>query len=442
MSAPISEVVSVTITAETSGVTRAGFGTALIAGYHTKYLDRVRTYSDLTDLVADGFETYNPVYLAASKLLSQNPSVATFKVGRCALAPTQKINLVPTDTTVGKVYSYSFVKASTGVASTATYTVIAADTVALIIDGLKIAIDALALGAATTDNTTSLDFTSSTAGLLFDFTDISTVPATTVSVTHVDPGIATDLAAINLADPDWYGLITTDNSKATVVAAAAWVQANKKVYGYDTIDTAVIASSVATDVIGTLQTASYTRSIGGFGYNLLSYMGAAMLGRDFPTDAGSATLAFKKLTGVSVPNLNTTARGFLDGKNGNYLSTMAGQNILRYGKVASGEYFDVIRLIDALEARIQEDVLTVFINNDKLPYSDLSVDVIKGTILAAIANFQPDGILLDPAPTVTAPLVATVSSVDKANRLLPDVKFTATIAGAIHKVTIAGKLVL
>ena len=41
---------------------------------------------------------------------------------------------------------------------------------------------------------------------------------------------------------------------------------------------------------------------------------------------------------------------------------------------------------------------------------------------------------------VTVPLRSATSSVDRANRELKDVKFTYYLAGAIHKVTVTGKI--
>jgi hypothetical protein len=44
----------------------------------------------------------------------------------------------------------------------------------------------------------------------------------------------------------------------------------------------------------------------------------------------------------------------------------------------------------------------------------------------------------DPAPVVTVPKVADISAGNKTTRTLPDMKFTGTLAGAIHKVIITG----
>jgi hypothetical protein len=48
----------------------------------------------------------------------------------------------------------------------------------------------------------------------------------------------------------------------------------------------------------------------------------------------------------------------------------------------------------------------------------------------------------DPAYEITAPDASEVSVADKGNRLLPDMEFTGTYAGAIHKVEIQGVLSL
>ena len=50
-----------------------------------------------------------------------------------------------------------------------------------------------------------------------------------------------------------------------------------------------------------------------------------------------------------------------------------------------------------------------------------------------------DGILRrDPAPTYSVPKVSSIDVNDRANRLLPDMKFVAELAGAIHRVQVRG----
>jgi hypothetical protein len=111
------------------------------------------------------------------------------------------------------------------------------------------------------------------------------------------------------------------------------------------------------------------------------------------------------------------------------------------GKMFDGNFIDVQRTIDALTARIQEDFFTLLVNLPKLPYTDASVTTVKGEIRGAIRDFQATG-ALDPEtePTVTAPLVADVSTADRNNRLLPDINFSARLGGAMHKFVINGVL--
>ncbi len=78
-------------------------------------------------------------------------------------------------------------------------------------------------------------------------------------------------------------------------------------------------------------------------------------------------------------------------------------------------------------------------NLPKIPFTDAGIAIIEGEIRAQIADGQGDNfIALDPEPTVTVPKAVDVSSIDRANRLLPDVEFTFRAAGAIHQVDING----
>ncbi|MCK5610319.1 DUF3383 family protein, partial [Candidatus Pacearchaeota archaeon] len=110
------------------------------------------------------------------------------------------------------------------------------------------------------------------------------------------------------------------------------------------------------------------------------------------------------------------------------------------GVVASGEFIDIIRGVDWIQARISEAVFTLLVNADKVPYTDPGVEMIKTEIQAILEQAVDNNVLVENTITITAPKVADVSSVDKANRFLPDIKFGATLAGAIHKVKIDGKL--
>jgi hypothetical protein len=130
-----------------------------------------------------------------------------------------------------------------------------------------------------------------------------------------------------------------------------------------------------------------------------------------------------------------------------YYIEMGGRNVMLDGVTASGEYIDIVIFVDWVTARITERVFALLANSPKLPYSDTSVNLVCGEILAVLQDGVNAGGLLAgdpdndiPAPTATGPKVADVDPVDRAARRLPDIEFSARLAGAIHVVSISGKL--
>jgi hypothetical protein len=549
----LTDLISITISTRTRAPTRAGFGTALIAAYHTLYADRVRTYSSLGGLLTDGFKTSDPVYKIAAALLAQDPSVRSFKVGRRALPYTQVVDLTPTSPAASEVYT---VKVG---GLEASYTADATPTVAEVCSGLATAINALAdvdailatggasaiaeqtiSGAslngvtgyrdmtvprkitlvlsshadwdATTATLTGLDvdgnsqsesltipnggnstvtstkrykrvvsltipaqsgtggtFTvgvaapvtadgssntkvacTSSAGELHSF-EVTTSNAGVLNLSikdqTTDPGIATDLGNILAADSDWYTLLLDSQSAAEVstasTGAAAWVESNKKTLIPQTADAGCLSSSSITDVMYVLKAAGYARTMQAIYTPGLytEWHAAAWAGECLPLDPGSETWAHKALSGVSVYNLTDTQRSALDGKNGNYYISAGGLALTYPGKTASGEWFDVTRFVDWLQARLRERLIGLLANNSKVPFTDAGIALVVAEIRAQLQQgVAVGGLAESPAFTISAPLASDVSSVDRAARTLPDVTFSARLAGAIHAIELTGNI--
>lgn len=434
----LDDIVQVSITATTASPTRVGFGTPLILAYHTRWTsDLVREYASLAEMVSDSFATTDPAYLCATKIFSQNPRVRKVKVGRRTRAFTQTIDITPVTTTVGFVY-----RITVG-ALEATYTVITSDTVALICAGLVTAINALANTAlhTATNNTTKVTFTTP-AGTLVDLSAWTDAPNMLVEDKTADPGIATDIADCVAEDDDWYGLVLDSNSQAEVAAAAADVETRLKMFAFNTSDDECFDSGDTNDVFSSLKTLNLKRTIGIFSHRkLLSYAGAAWIGNRFPYSPGSDTWKFKTLSGVATDNLSSGRVNAIAAKRGNVYTEVAGLSITQEGKMFSGEWADVVRFIDWLQAEIKVRVFTQLVNNQKVPYTDLGVDIIKAAIQGALdAGVLVGGLSSNPSPYVTAPVVADVDATTKGTRVLPDVKFFGTLAGAIHATVIAGTL--
>jgi hypothetical protein len=259
----------------------------------------------------------------------------------------------------------------------------------------------------------------------------------------VDPGLAADLLAIETADSDWYGLVLDSNSEAEILAAAAFIETRDRIFLTNNSDTEIVDGAVTTDVLSDLQGFAYIRTALLYSQSrLLNWSGAAWAGRMLPFDPGSATWSHKTLAGVSVDTKLTTAqKGIIDGKGGNTYRVVAGVNITLFGNVSSGSFLDITRGRDWLKARMQERVFVKIQGAPKVPFTDPGIAQIQAEVDAQLLDGVEVGLLAaDPAPVTTVPLAANVSATDKQNRLLPDISFTATLAGAIHTVEISGVL--
>ena len=133
----------------------------------------------------------------------------------------------------------------------------------------------------------------------------------------------------------------------------------------------------------------------------------------------------------------------LEGKDIERYVQVSGVSITCNGKTSSGEFIDVTRFLDWLRIRMQENIFAQLAALDKIPYTDPGVGVVESEVYAVLdEGIANGGLAADPAPTVSVPLVADVSAVDRANRLLPDVKFNAQLAGAIHAVEVTGVITI
>jgi hypothetical protein len=259
-----------------------------------------------------------------------------------------------------------------------------------------------------------------------------------------DADIAATISAISAEDDDWYALTIYDKTPATITLAATTIEATKKIFGYSTEEADALAVTT-TDTYAVNSAANLDRTLGLWNEGDENFPEAAWFGRMLPTTPGSATWAYKTLSGVTASNLTATEEVNLGGKNANWYQELAGISHTTGGDpkmggiMASGEFIDVIRGIDKLSARIQERILFQLVNLPKIPFTNSGVSVVTNEISAELNTSIAEGLLTaDPLPQVNAPLVSEISVLDKANRCLPDVTFQATLAGAVHKVAIQG----
>lgn len=432
-------VVDVSITRQTAAVTRAGFGTPLLLGPHSK-AELVLEYTDASDMLSDGFLATDPIYLEAVTLKSQSPSPTNFKIGKLQ-SESMTVDLTPlvdnnADANVGQIIGISINTASAS--ATVEYQIQAGDGAPEIAAGLAAAVTTVA-GVSGVDASPEVQIVSD---VQVDRFTVATPLLLTAKETTVTPGIATRIAEIRDLDDQWYGVGTSLRSEADNLAIATTIESLNRICSLTTYDPGAWSNSSTTDIASQLQTLGFVRTnlqVSKAGGN----DGTGILGRMLTTTPGSASWAHKNLPGVPASNFTAGELTAIESKNANYYRPLGGINATFEGKTPGGEFIDVIRLVDWTEARIVEGVTQVLLANEKIPFTDVGIQLIlnpiRGVLRTGVAN---GGYVDNENLTVSAPKAADVATNDKANRLLSQVKFTATLAGAIHTTVIKGTVSL
>jgi hypothetical protein len=432
----LADIVKVTITSDSVGVQQAGFGVPLLLSSRATFPERVRFYKSLAEVAVD-FPSPAAEYKAAAAVFSASRKPEKMAIGRRALKPTLKYEI----DVVNPVNNLKY-KVRVG-ANTAEYTADGSATALEIITNLTTLINAFSgdTTVASNDGSDTLILTSTQGE--FDAVEIFDYVNLAVRMTHVNEGIETDLAAIALENNSWYFLLGIGLSKAEILAAAAWVEANSKIFVVATSDTINVSLATGADLapspMKALKNANYARTAAIFHPAPDAFADCAWVGKCAPLNPGSETWKFKTLAGVAVTTLTATHETNVNDKDGNHYQTVAGIGMTAEGVVAVGEFIDVIRFRDWLAARLAETIFAHLAAADKIPFTDDGIAVIEGDVRSVLAEgIAAGGLASNPAPTVTVPKASAVSTANKNLRKLPDVKFTATLAGAIHAVEISG----
>lgn len=248
---------------------------------------------------------------------------------------------------------------------------------------------------------------------------------------------------------DWYAVLCESHVEADVLDIAAWVSANARIFITSSSDTEIKDTTLSADtgsIAKQLKTAGYDRVCLFYSATAdTEFIEGAFAGVVLPKTPGSYTGKFKSLTGITADTLTDTEFANILEKCSNSYCEIGGVNMVANGTMSknAGTFFDLIVFVDWMQARISERVFSVFVNADKIPYTDAGAATVEAEVKAVLKEGVANGGLADdPAPTTSVPKVADISSVDKANRHLPDVKFEGTLAGAIHSTKISGVVVV
>ena len=437
--ASLDDIVSVQIALQTAGVSRGNFGTPMIVAPLMTFPERVRVYTSYNAASEDDLPP--SLLTALSDCFGQIPRPKQVKVGRRAVlkAVIEVADLIALGT-------YSF-KVN---AETYSYTADGTPTKAEI---------ATALALAVTSDTDEV-ITATAVGDTVEIAWISTVGSVelltnlqwgTISPLAAASAVPDDLDAILDEDSSWYGLVLTERVKATQLKAAEWTEANDKLFITATDEVDVLNPALATDLISVLKNTRYYRTAVLYHTNAATeYPDAAWAGRVFTIQPGAETWALKSLASVTPSPLTSTQKQTVVTKGGNTFEFYQAQIALTSpGKVAAGEWIDVIRFRDWLKDTIQVNMVQMMINRDKVPYTDAGIQLCVNNLRKSLQEGQNSGGIapdeLDannntvPGFVITYPRSVELAPSIKASRTLA-LGFTARLAGAIHVVEITGAL--
>lgn len=452
--ANIDRIVNVQISLNTTGISTEGFSTLLCVGPHMYGLTRVSTYTDPNQMIEDGFSADDALYRMVSDAFAQTPSPAQVKVGRQQvdgftlmvgqLGATSTYVLTVSNTLADgtirkKEYSYTNSSGSESDILKGILQAITSDNDAVITDNDS---------QASEETLTQLHLEAKNPGTAF-----SVQCTSNLSTKMDDPAedIADTMAAVVASDSDFYGVALASRADEDILAMAEWAEANEKLFGTATAADGAKNSEITNDIGSQLQAKNYYRTF--WFYHALAateYPECAIMARCFSINPGGETWANKQLSSITTDSLSETEALAVQGKNGNTFEPFRNISITQNGKVAAGEWIDVIRFRDWLAEEIKVNVFNLLINRDKVPYTDAGIAAIESQIRAALTLGQTRGGI---APTeydengnqnlgftISVPLSSSISPNQKALRILNDVKFTARLAGAIHVVNITGNL--
>jgi|LakMenEpi03Aug12_release.lakeMendotaPanAssembly.Ray.scaffolds.fasta_scaffold30551_7 hypothetical protein len=171
------------------------------------------------------------------------------------------------------------------------------------------------------------------------------------------------------------------------------------------------------------------------------YVSAGILGRMLTQAPGSATWAHKNISGALADSLTTTQRGRLENDlKSNFYHTLSGDSVFLTGQSTNGEFVDVIIGTDWIRIELRKRVAAALVSNAKIPYTNDGIGIFENLLRSVLTEAANMGILDADSIEISVPNALDIPVETRAQRLLPDVKFVARLAGAVHKVVIEGVL--
>ncbi|ATN93395.1 structural protein [Pseudoalteromonas phage J2-1_QLiu-2017] len=447
------------IAIEQATITGQGFSVPIFIANTQLFKERVRVYTDLTEVVADGFTEDTPTYKALSKAFGQEPRPSQIKVGRVE----SDIIYVPQDVADGKEFKMTFNALDAADALEVSYTAVGGDTAETVIDQImaqvgaeadiaaKVNVSKLGVGA---DAILSVENTN--AGEWITVTDLVNVAATSYSATET---ASVAMAAIQEYDNDFYYIVSQNKAQAWLESLAGFVETQFKFFRV-TVKEAGAYSNPMTGTCAAIKAKGYDRTK--LGYHHLAeedYPELAAIAELSTYTTGSVDFALRQVDGIGVSlnaqgnKLSATERKNLDDGQIEYFDVLktsgAGvsqQAVVIGSRMSSGE--DALNIVARDNLVLDLEVAyTNFLAGRKasrVTWSDRDLTAIKGLCSGILKKYADEDIhnFIEPDFRVTVPRSKDISAADKATKQFKHLSFRANLRGGINTITVYGTLAL
>lgn len=261
-----------------------------------------------------------------------------------------------------------------------------------------------------------------------------------IAVCAVTNGAATALGDAALAGKGWRQLIVVNegDTASTPTAISTVVEA---------MDGKVYFASLDLDDSTTITTSGLRRTV-------LFYCDAsedipvpvaALVGETAGRDAGSFTYKNLVLSGIPAQDLTDSEIDDIHSKGGLTFVQKAGDNVTSEGKVAGGEYIDVIDCEDYIIQQLAYKTQKVLNNAAKVPFDNNGIGMLESVAVDVLQTAYNNGMIITnpdgtPGYSVNYALRENTKDTDRANRLYVGGNFSFALTGAIHTVEITGEI--
>lgn len=265
------------------------------------------------------------------------------------------------------------------------------------------------------------------------------------------------MTAIRAINDEWFCVAIEDHNlstaNASALATAVSALPGLRQVWFRSADANILSGSSTSDVAAVLKAANFDQAR--VVYHSLAatlFPEMAQMGRVIPisesrtSGPGSAAWHKQPIVGIPGDNFTQTQLGVIDpkagnGKNVEYFINVAGDVRTMGGKMAGGEWGDVMHGLAWLGTRLSEDVFELLARAAnrlaKVPYTDEGIARVEGVVRDRLQKGVDIGLLVDDF-TTSSPLRENTQFGDRVNRVLKDITFEANLAGAIKFVEIRG----